>query len=145
MRTIQTCFGTVIYDPEKLVHFPEGLIGFEQLRDFIVMPTKKDDFLVCLQSVEESHVAFLLINPVLFFPDYRVDIGCKEREKLGIKVNDPYFILTTITFQQDRTVTLNLLAPIIYAPRTDMAIQIVLDGSGFLTKTFLKIAASSPL
>ena len=144
MKTINTSFGELIYDPDKLVHFPEGLIGFERLRDFVVMQTDKDDFLFCLQSVEEFHVAFLLINPVLFFPDYRVDIGRKEREKLGIKTNDPFFILTTITFYQDQTVTLNLLAPVIYSPKTDRAIQIVLEGSGYLTKTPLKYEMPTP-
>jgi flagellar assembly factor FliW len=144
MRSLQTRFGEVNYDPDKVVHFPEGLIGFERLRDFIVMPNKNDDVLFCFQSVEESHVAFLLINPALFFPDYQVAVNRNVRKKLGIGVNDPYFILTTITFHQDQTVTLNLLAPVVYAPKTDRAVQIVLEGSGYLTKTLLKSGASSP-
>jgi flagellar assembly factor FliW len=141
MKTLQTRFGEVTYDPDKVVHFPEGLIGFERLRDFIVMPNKNDDVLLCFQNVEEPHVAFLLINPALFFPDYQVDVTRKVREKLGIEVDDPYFILTTITFHQDQAVTLNLLAPVVYAPKTDRAVQIVLEGSGYLTKTPLKKVA----
>jgi flagellar assembly factor FliW len=144
MRTLKTRFGEVTYDPDKVVHFPEGLIGFERLRDFIVMPNKNDDVLLCFQSVEELHVAFLLINPALFFPDYRVTVGRNVREKLAIGGNDPCFILTTITFHQDQTVTLNLLAPIVYTPKTDRAVQIVLEGSGYLTKTLLKSGVSSP-
>lgn len=144
MRTLQTRFGEVTYDPDKVVHFPEGLIGFERLRDFIVMPNKNDDVLLCFQSVEEPHAAFLLINPALFFPDYRVTVGRSVREKLAIGVNDPYFILTTITFHQDQTVTMNLLAPVVYTPKTDRAVQIVLEGSGYLTKTLLKSGVSSP-
>ena len=142
MKTLQTRFGEVTYDPDKVIHFPEGLIGFERLRDFIVMPDKNDDVLFCLQSVEENHVAFLFINPVLFFPDYQVAVNLKVREKLGISANDPYLILTTITFHQDQTVTLNLLAPVVYAPKTDRAVQIVLEGSGYLTKTPLKTGAN---
>jgi flagellar assembly factor FliW len=80
----------------------------------------------------------------LFFKDYRVAVGRKVREKLRIEVNDPYFILTTITFHQDQSVTLNLLAPVVYAPKTDRAVQIVLEGSGYLTKTLLKSGVSSP-
>jgi flagellar assembly factor FliW len=141
MKTLQTRFGEVTYDPDKVVHFPEGLIGFERLRDFIVMPNKNDDVLLCFQNVEEPHVAFLLINPSLFFPDYQVDVSRKVREKLGIEADDPCFILTTITFHQDKAVTLNLLAPVVYAPKTDRAVQIVLEGSGYLTKTPLKNVA----
>ncbi len=139
MKKIQTRFGEIHYDPKKVIHFPEGLIGFEHLRDFIVLPNKNDDLLFCFQSVEESHIAFLLINPALFFPDYHVPLGAEERKKLGVGTEDPFFTLTTITFHQDNSVTLNLLAPVVYAPNTDRAIQIVLEKSGYLTKTPLPV------
>ena len=139
MKTLQTRFGDVNYDPEKVVRFPEGLIGFEQLRDFLVMPNEKDDVLFCLQSVEEGHLAFLLVNPALFFPDYQVVPSPMVREKLGIEADDQYFVLTTITFHQDESITLNLLAPVIYTPKTDRAVQIVLDGSEYQAKTPLPV------
>jgi len=144
VRSLQTRFGEVTYNTKKVVHFPEGLLGFERLRDFIVIPNKNDDVLFCFQSVEENHVAFLLINPALFFPDYRVPVSTVVKDKLGIGTNDPYFVLTTITFHQDETVTLNLLAPVIYTPKTDRAVQIVLEGSGYSTKTPLKTGEASP-
>ncbi|MFO8086033.1 MAG: flagellar assembly protein FliW [Desulfobacterales bacterium] len=139
MKTLQTRFGEINYDPARVIHFPEGLIGFERLRDFIVMPNKNDDVLFCFQSVEEPHVAFLLINPSLFFADYQVVVSSEIKNKLGTSANDPYFILTTITFHQDDSVSLNLLAPIVYTPKTDRAIQIVLENSSFSTKTPLPI------
>lgn len=135
MKTLKTRFGEVSYDPSKVVSFPEGLIGFEQLRDFVVMPNEKDDLLFCIQSVEEAHLAFLLINPALFFPDYQVTPGPMDRKKLGITADDDYFVLTTITFHQDESITLNLLAPVVYTTKTDRAIQIVLDGSDYQAKT----------
>ncbi|MFP4160189.1 MAG: flagellar assembly protein FliW [Desulfobacterales bacterium] len=136
MKTLQTRFGEITYDPDRVVRFPEGLVGFESLRDFVVMPAKrKDDPVVCFQSVDEPHLAFLLVNPVLFFPDYRVDPGDGVLEKLGITSGDTFFILTTITFYEDGRITLNLLAPVIYTPETDRAIQVVMEGSGYDAKT----------
>ncbi|MFW5931071.1 MAG: flagellar assembly protein FliW [Desulfosalsimonas sp.] len=136
MKNLHTRFGEISYDPDKVVRFPEGLAGFENLRDFVVMPTKrKDDPVVCFQSVDEPHFAFLLINPVLFFPDYRVSPGSEVFEKLGITEQTPYFVLTMITFHQDQSITLNLLAPVIYTPETDRAVQVILDGSGYSAKT----------
>ena len=135
MKTLHTGFGEITYDPDKVIRFPEGLIGFEHLRKFIVMPVKKDDVLFCIQSVEEAHVAFLLINPCLFFPDYQVRPASGDLEKLGITEDDSYFVMTTITFHKDKTATLNLLAPVIYTPKTDRAVQVVLEGSGYSTRT----------
>ena len=48
MKTLQTSFGEVEYDPNRVVHFPGGLIGFEQLREFVVLPTK--------QKIGRAHV-----------------------------------------------------------------------------------------
>lgn len=135
-KTIQTRFGEITYDPDKMIRFPGGLVGFEHLRDFIVLPNKKeDDPLFCLQSIEEPHLTFLLINPGLFFADYRIAPGPEENEKLGIGDNDEYFVLTTITFHEDQSITLNLLAPVIYTPKTDRAVQVILDGSQYRAKT----------
>ena len=142
MKTLSTVFGKVSYDPRKTVFFPEGLIGFEGLRNFIVMPHENDDFLFCFQSIEEPHVIFLLVNPALFFPDYRVSVSRDIREKLGMEKNDPYFILTTITFHQNEHFTLNLLAPVFYTPKTDKAVQIVLEGTDYSTKTALPSQAA---
>ncbi len=136
MKTLQTPFGEVRYDPEKVIRFPEGWIGFESLRDFVVMPGGEGEIsLYCFQSVEQPHLLFLLIDPACFFPDYRVEPDAGVREKLGITKDAPCFVLTTITFHQDSSVTLNLLAPLIYAPQTQRAVQIVLEGSSYQAKT----------
>jgi flagellar assembly factor FliW len=136
MKTLQTPYGEVEYDPEKTIRFPEGWIGFEKLRDFVVIPNEKGDApLFCLQSVEEPHLMFLLIDPGRFFADYRVVPDTPALEKLGITRKDHYFVLTTITFHQDESVTLNLLAPVVYSPKTGRAVQLVLEGSGYKART----------
>ncbi|MGM0454033.1 MAG: flagellar assembly protein FliW [Thermodesulfobacteriota bacterium] len=144
MKTIETRFGQVTYDPKQVIRFPDGLIGFEQLRDFVVIPQEKSSALFCIQSVEESHLAFLFINPALFFPDYRVVPDDAIMEKLGIGPEDPYFILTTITFHSDDSVSVNLLAPVLYTPETDRAVQVVLDGSGYAAETPLPLKKTAP-
>ncbi len=132
MKTLQTPLGEVQYDPDKVIRFPEGLVGFESLRDFVVVPNEKNDSpLFCFQSVEAPHLLFLLVDPALFFPDYTVAPSPAVLEKLGIREDDPVFTLTTITFHQDERITLNLLAPIVYTPKTDRAVQVVLEGSGY--------------
>jgi flagellar assembly factor FliW len=141
MKTIETPFGEVEYDPEKVIRFPEGWIGLEKLRDFVVIPNERGDApLFCLQSVEQPHILFLLIDPTRYFADYRVVPDAAVLEKLGISQGDKYFILTTITFHRDQSVTLNLLAPVVYAPETGRAVQIVLEGSSYKAATPLPAA-----
>ena len=72
MKKIQTRFGEVEYDPAKVLHFPAGLIGLPNLRNFIVMPNKKDGPLFWIQNIEDPDIAFVLTDPTNFFLEYKV-------------------------------------------------------------------------
>lgn len=138
MKTIQTRFGEISYDPEKTIYFPNGLIGFESLRYYVVLPNEKDEFIWCIQSTEDPLVAFLLVDPQIFFPDYLIKPESNEYQVLGIEQDDPCFVLTTITIHQDKQISLNLVAPILYTPKTDRGYQIILEGTSYSSRTLIQ-------
>ncbi|PLX91422.1 MAG: flagellar assembly protein FliW [Desulfuromonas sp.] len=143
MKTIQSRFGEIEYDPENVVTFPEGLIGFENLRDFIVMPNKKEGLLFWIQSVEDPEVALVLTDPTNFFLTYKVVPEEGERAKLDISEEDDSYSLVVVTVSPQQEVTFNLMAPILFAPKTNRAIQVILEKSGYSTREPLpKIEAS---
>lgn len=135
MKKIQSRFGEIEYDPQNTLLFPEGLIGFEHLRDFIVMPNEKEGPLFWIQSVEDPQVAFVLTDPVGFYYDYKILPDDLERKKLGIGEKADCHVLAVVTVPQDLKVTLNLAAPILFAPETNRALQVVLEGTTFSAKT----------
>lgn len=135
MKTIQTRFGEVEYDPEQTVHFPQGLLGFDLLRDFVVMPNRKDGPLFWIQSVDDPAIAFVLTDPTNFFLDYRVVPDDNECQKLGVKSGDECPALVVVTVHPDRTITLNLAAPVLFAPSTNRAMQVILDNTKYQTRT----------
>ncbi len=134
MNKIKTRFGEVEYYPENTIEFPHGLIGFEHLRRFIVMPKSKEGPLFWIQSVEEPEIAFVLTDPTRFFLDYGVAPDAAEREKLEIGKKDECLLLVVVTVPADRKITLNLLAPILFAPKTKRCLQVVLEKSNFSTR-----------
>jgi flagellar assembly factor FliW len=133
-KTIMTRFGEVEFDPNDTVRFVGGLVGFENLRDFIVMPNKKNGPLFWIQSVEDPEIAFVLTDPTNFFLDYKVIPDGRERAKLGIEKDDECHALVVVTVPPDRKVTLNLMAPILFAPASNRAIQVVLENSQYKTR-----------
>jgi len=135
MRKIQSRFGEIEYDPANTLLFSEGLVGFEDLRKFIVMPNKKEGPLFWIQSVEDPQVAFVLTDPTNFFLDYKVVPDGNERKKLGIKEDEDCLVVSVVTVPPDRKVTLNLAAPILFAPTTNRALQVILEGTNFNTRT----------
>ncbi|APG27348.1 flagellar assembly protein FliW [Syntrophotalea acetylenivorans] len=135
MIKIVTRFGEIEYDPTKTVHFPEGLIGFEHLRDFIVMPNEKEGPLFWIQSIDDPQIAFVLTDPTNFFLEYRVKPDQRECQKLGIQSQDDCFCLSVVTVPTDRKITLNLAAPILFSPSTNRALQVILENSSHSART----------
>lgn len=135
MEKVQSRFGEIEYDPATTLEFPEGLIGFEELRKFIVMPNEKDGPLFWIQSVEDPQVAFVLTDPTGFFVGYEIAPDAREREKLGLDENAEYHVLCVVTVPEDLKITFNLAAPIVFAPATNRALQVVLEGTPFSSRT----------
>jgi len=135
MEKINTRFGEVEYDTENLLHFPAGLIGLPNLRHFVVMPNKKEGPLFWIQSVDDPDIAFVLADPTNFFLDYLLEPDTSERQSLHIDDNDECFVLTVVTVPPDQNITLNLAAPIFFAPKSNRAIQVIMEGTGYSSKT----------
>ncbi|OGQ93953.1 MAG: flagellar assembly protein FliW [Deltaproteobacteria bacterium RIFOXYD12_FULL_57_12] len=134
-KIIHTRFGELEYDPDKTLLFPEGLLGFAALRHFVVMPNQKNGPLFWIQSTEDPEVAFVLTDPTNFFPTYQVAPDKKDCQKLDIKPGGECFTLAVVTVHADRQVTLNLQAPILYAPSANRALQVVLENSTYQVRT----------
>ncbi|KIH77542.1 flagellar assembly factor FliW [Geoalkalibacter ferrihydriticus] len=139
-KIIGTRFGDIEYEPDKTLHFPEGLIGFGHLRDFVVMPQRKPGPLFWMQSVEDPALAFILTDPQGFFLDYAVTPDAVELRKLGIDEQDECLVLAVATVPPDRKITLNLAAPILFSPKNNRAVQVILEKTSWQTRTPLPAA-----
>lgn len=134
MKTIQTRFGNVEYHPENVLHFPEGMVGFQKLHDFIVMPNEKQGPLFWIQSVADPDIAFVLTDPTNFFPEYRVVPDGEERRTLDMREDDEAHVLSVVTVRPDRSITLNLQAPILFGAQSHRAMQVILNKNSYTTR-----------
>ncbi len=135
MKKLQTRFGEVEYDPASVIHFSEGLIGLDQLKNFLVMPNKKAGPLFWIQSIEDPEFAFLVTDPTNFFIDYGISPDENERQKMQISGDDEYYVLTIVSIDENKKITLNLAGPILYSPQTNRALQVILEDPKYDTQT----------
>lgn len=129
--------GDVEITEEDILHFPNGLLGFENRHEFIFLNIPGNEHFKVLQDINNSFLAFLLINPWDFFKDYEIDILDEDLAKLGIDSNQKdklgvYNIITLGSTLQKSTA--NLLAPILINTGEKIGKQYILNDSSYSTK-----------
>jgi flagellar assembly factor FliW len=76
-----------------------------------------------------------LTDPHNFFLDYHVIPDDSEKSLLHIEDEDPCYVLTVVTVPPDQNITINLAAPILFTPKSNRAMQIILENTSYQTKT----------
>src|SRR6185437_13261058 len=127
--TIHTSrFGAISITPEDVLNFPEGLLGFNEMRRFVLLDDPADEIFAWLQSCEEPGIAFPLLEPELFTSDYKISLTKHDMELLGLKGMEGFTTFSIITIPNDPTqMTANLKAPIVINVHNRMARQCVLQ------------------
>lgn len=133
----------VFNDEKPQILFPQGLYGFEEYTNFILQDSECEPFM-WLQSEQESSLAFLVVDPFLFFPDYEIDVDDKSLKELGITKPEDVYVLSIITISKTRPlgITANLQGPVVINKKNNKARQVVLLDSKWRTKHDL-LAANS--
>ena len=130
---IQTSrFGAVTLQGEDIIDFPEGILGFNDLRKFVLLDDPNDEIFAWLQSCEVSQIAFPVLEPELFSQAYQISLTKHDLESLGLPVipgeKPRVRSFSIITIPEDPTqMTANLKAPIVINIEKRMARQIVLQ------------------
>lgn len=137
MKILTTRFGELDIDQCKIITFDEGIIGFPDRRFILLTPAESAPF-CWLQSLDNGAIAFVVVDPTEFFPDYSVRITLEEKEKLMLGDGGTLTMLVIVTPAQDPLqITCNLQGPLVVNPEAMKAKQIVLDEGGFSTRHIL--------
>lgn len=129
--TIETrLFGTITIEDEKLITFPEGIVGFPFLRQFALIhdADKKDAPIMWLQSMEEPQFAMPVIEPNLVMDSYNPTVNDEYLAPVGELAEDQIYSLVTITVPAEiEKMSVNLKAPIVINMANNKAVQIIVE------------------
>lgn len=126
---IQTSrFGQVQYEADDVLTFTEGLLGFADLRKFVLVDDPSDEIFIWLQSCEVPEIAFPVLEPELFVQKYQPGLTKTDNESLKLTANDKTRHFCIITIPDDPTqMSANMKAPIIINLSLKTARQCVLQ------------------
>jgi flagellar assembly factor FliW len=134
MRVHTKAYGTIEVDERQAIRFPKGILGFEKLKDYVLLDSERQPF-YWLQSVDIERVAFIIVNPFLFRPDYELDIDDAELAEIGIDDPEAALIFSIVTIPAEGTpMTANLQGPLVINKEARMARQAVLTDPRWKTK-----------
>ena len=127
-------FGLVELKSEDVLTFPEGLVGFQNLRQFALIDDPEFVFL-WLQSCEIPELAFPVLEPELFGQKYSVNLNRNDFESLKLQPNQAPSFLTIVTIPDDPVeMTANIKAPVVINTEERIARQCVLQDNNLAIK-----------
>lgn len=123
-----TRFGQVEIKNEDILTFAEGLLGFADLKKFVLLDDPSDEIFAWLQSCDAGAIAFPLLEPEIFSDTYNVTMSKSDMEALKVKEQKDAHYFSIITIPEDPTqMTANMKAPIVINMKEKLARQCVLQ------------------
>ncbi len=123
---IQTSrFGVLSVDEQRILFFPQGLLGFPNHKRFALIQTGPEKCFFWLQCADEPNLAFVVADPTIFFKDYDVPIRPEYMKELDMA--DPGFAqVLVICNKAEQWLTGNLLGPLLINAANCLGQQVVL-------------------
>jgi flagellar assembly factor FliW len=145
MEIQSTRFGTLSVDDERIITFPNGLLGFPSYTRYALIQTGQENYFFWLQAVDEPNLAFVVTDPTIFFKDY--DVPVRDETAQELQLADPSFLqIFVICNKVGDWLTGNLLGPLVVNAQNRLAQQVVLTEKKWTTRQpLLRLQADVPL
>ena len=129
---------------DNKVRLPMGILGFEQIKDYVLLANPAEDPFAWLQVEANVALAFIVIDPFLVMPDYQPDIPQSDVEFLGLTEAADARLLNIVTIHSPNHATVNLKSPIVINRHTHTGKQVVLaNASDFSVQHPLPVAQTN--
>jgi flagellar assembly factor FliW len=127
MQIRTTRFGPLEIEADDILSFPAGLLGLEDCRHWVLLADAQNNALGWLQSTSRPEVALAVVCPRRFVPDYQFRVYRSELAALDLAdVKDAQVL--SIVGKNERSITLNLKAPVVINLDRRLGRQVVANG-----------------
>lgn len=124
------------------VRIPTGLLGVEQIKDYVLSANPDEEPFAWLHVEDNSALAFVVIDPFVVMPDYKPDIPQVDVQFLQIKEANDAILFCIVTINDGEQPTVNLKGPIVINRHTHTGKQVIISNAGsYSVKHPLPVAA----
>ncbi len=125
-KIIETRLGRQVVALDKIIHFPRGLMGYEDQHEFTLLQIKPEASFLMLQSMTDPRLGLLVADPYCFMDDYQVRLNEAEQKILNIANREQVAVLVTVSIPPGRPekTALNLSGPILVNHEAKLGLQV---------------------
>lgn len=128
-------FGQLTLGDSEKIRIPQGLLGFPELTEFCLVDSGDDTLILWLQSLQDPNIAFPMLEPKIFRPDYSARLSGAELRELALDNVNQSAVFSILTISDDVTqMTANLKAPLVINLKRQIAKQVVLQENEYSVK-----------
>lgn len=121
-------FGPIEISTDEIIQIPSGILGFPEDHNFCLVDAGDDTLILWLQSLSNPNLAFPLLEPKIFKPEYVVRLSAAELRELKMSSVKDASVFTILTIPSPMNeMTANLKAPIVINTQQKIAKQVVLQ------------------
>ncbi len=139
-------FSSIEYDETDILDFPNGLFGFEEEKQFLLIPFEgSESNLLCFQSISTPSLAFVAMNPFSLNPYYAPIVTDDELKTMGVeKSEDLCYYVMCVVREPVANSTINLKCPVVINDETRKAMQVILETNEFNMRHLLSEFGGEP-
>jgi flagellar assembly factor FliW len=127
---------------KNMVRIPTGLLGFEQIKDYVLTTNPDEEPFAWLHVEGNSALAFVVIDPFVVLPSYHPDIPKADVEFLQLSESKDALLLGIVSINGDVPPTVNLKGPIVINRHTHVGKQVIITNAAeYSVKHPLPVAA----
>lgn len=128
MRILETkFFGEKTIEESDVIHFPDGLYGFSEVKEFFIFKEKDDSPFLWLQSLEDKELAFVIIEPAMILKEYTPVVSSYDLELLSVSSIEEckIYCILTIPENNPEQMTINLQGPLLINEQKKIGRQVI--------------------
>jgi flagellar assembly factor FliW len=128
-------FGQLTVGNDEIIRIPHGVLGFPECTEFCLVDPGDETLILWLQSMQNPDVAFPLLEPKIFRPEYSARLSAAELRELKLENINQSAVFSILTIPGDVTqMTANLKAPLVINLKEQIARQVVLQENEYTIK-----------
>lgn len=135
MKLSTARFGEIEIDDNKIISFPQGIPGLEQIKKYALIHHDKTHPINWLQAIDEPLISLPVVEPFYVMPDYAFNISDSDVTELGLNRTGDLHVVNVVTIPEKIDgMTVNLAAPILINIRMNLGKQIIIDRKNYQIK-----------